>query len=811
MIIWFKNKKNVELLNGLILLYLYFFALDVSYIHILGDKVEPFILDINIFNICLGLIVITLLYVCWHRLDCRKPSVFLFGIVFLSMYVPIVAIYGMMKYDGMYLLILTACMIITIFLMSFENRIIFKIINYRVVQNIVGMDKLIPLALGILTVIFVLLLILIKGFPTFTALNIYDVYKIRLDSYFIKNRYMNYLFIWICRIVLPFLISLFLIKGRFLLTILFSIIDLIFYLYSGEKVILFTLIIIYGIFLLISLKLDGPKILYVIMTGLAFMCFSGMMGFDALYDILIRRTLFLPAHLKFLYYEFFSNHPKIGIEGTLWGSIFGVPIQYSDGIGKTISQFFFNNDAMNANTGFMAEGYYRFGFIGLILVFLLLYLLLKLIDYLSIKTSRNFAIMFSICPIYMLNDGTIIDSIIFGPLLLFIVICLFYYDNDMRDKDMNDVNYVREIKFTRVIAAIFKRKIAIVTIFTTVVVIVCSMHYFMGRTVKFEKPCYTYYLEAYFDYDFETDSIMNYAEILDEESMVRDVAEYVGLKSLNYNKVDNSIKISPRAKRIIAISIIGKDKNTVNKIAQGYKHYALPKLRDNIGAKEIEIINSSNQGNKIKINGYTNDGKPGLIKMNKSIETENWDEYLYHKTNFLYFAKQGIVAGLLTVIIFILIIVLKTMYDKKIRSPRDIKNCIGEDVIAVIDKEGKGIDYMIKRLESLPISRTSYNSLLIVPIKIPTKLLDNLRQKNTESAFKITNNVDEKADFLDDVFNGAHVVIGIGNDCLTDIELININEVLVTAGAEIVGVVIFGVGENEIRKSDEYFGKYFVA
>ena len=74
MIIWFKNKKNVELLNGLILLYLYFFALDVSYIHILGDKVEPFILDINIFNICLGLIVITLLYVCWQLCDRRVAS-----------------------------------------------------------------------------------------------------------------------------------------------------------------------------------------------------------------------------------------------------------------------------------------------------------------------------------------------------------------------------------------------------------------------------------------------------------------------------------------------------------------------------------------------------------------------------------------------------------------------------------------------------------------------------------------------------------------------------------------------------------------
>ena len=807
---WIKYKEKIECVAGWILLYIYFFALDSSYLVLLADKVEPFGLDISVINICVGLMATTLLYFLWSKLDCQKPSVFLFGIVFIVMYVPVVAVYGMMNFDNAYFFMLTICMLITVILLILDDRVWFQYDKPVGVSVIMGMDGFIPCLLAILTIVIALVFIFQKGFPSTTAFNIYDVYKLRSDSFFIKNRYMNYIFSWICKIVLPFLISVFLVKKRHFLTLLFSLIDFLFYLYSGEKVVLFTLLIIYTIFILVRLGFTGSKFIYIIMVGLSSMCFAGMLGFNVLYDILIRRTLFLPAHLKFLYYEFFSSHTKVSLGGTLWGSIFGIKMQYPDGIGKTISRFFFHNDAMNSNTGFMAEGFYRFGFLGLILVFLLLYFLLKITDYLSMKTSHNFAIVFAICPVYMLNDGSIIDSIIFGPLTIFIIICLFYYDYDMRNSDMNDVNYIREVNPRKILTEIWKKKIAIVTVFILVVAFIFSAYYIAGHNAKIEKPCYTYYLEAYYDYDFESDSIMNYAGILDEQSTVNDVANYSGLLNFEYNKGDNSINISPRAKDIVSLTIIGKDKSTVSKIAQGYKYYALPKLRDNIGAKKIEIMNTSNKIEKIKIMDYVNDGKPGLIKINKSINTESWDDYLHHKTSFIYFIKQGITAGLIAVLIFALIIAIHAMYDRKIRSPRDVKDCIGNDVFAIIDDAGEGVDYLAKRMRSLSRNgQPGDNQLFIVPIKIQSRLLDHLRHISTHYNFSITDSADKSESFLDSMSYKSHVIIAIGYESVNDVELINLKEVLTTAGAETVGVAIVGTPVKEIRRSDEYFGKYF--
>ena len=111
--------------------------------------------------------------------------------------------------------------------------------------------------------------------------------------------------------------------------------------------------------------------------------------------------------------------------GEIPGWLLNMENPYPDGIGYIISQQYYNMPKMNSNTGFMVEGYMRFGIFGMFLVFFLFAILLVLIDNVQYRTSYTYAIgMFSYM-IYTLSDGYLLTLVPWLPAILF----LFLYSN----------------------------------------------------------------------------------------------------------------------------------------------------------------------------------------------------------------------------------------------------------------------------------------------------------------------------------------------------------------------------------------------
>lgn len=98
------------------------------------------------------------------------------------------------------------------------------------------------------------------------------------------------------------------------------------------------------------------------------------------FTYLIRREMYAPSWLNYLYYDFFSSNPKI-----LWSQnvfIFQsfLPQHYSVGPLKLISDAYFQGVAPSPNTGLFAEAYMQFGVFGIFIYPLIISAILSFVE-----------------------------------------------------------------------------------------------------------------------------------------------------------------------------------------------------------------------------------------------------------------------------------------------------------------------------------------------------------------------------------------------------------------------------------------------
>ncbi|MDY4747318.1 MAG: hypothetical protein SO251_00790 [Candidatus Fimisoma sp.] len=403
----------------------YKFILDYSYISILGNKVDEFVLDVCGWKVLLSTVIIINIFIRVDQFK-REPSILLFNLFFYVTIIPISVIYGCCNMNSAYYFIIIIGTSICLMIINKSH-----IAEINRVNSIKESGVIIPY-IGIFTVGILLCVMLYHfGLPSTDAFNFSKVYDIRLHGDYIDNKIFNYLFNWSTAVILPMLIARELTLKRHFFVFIYIAVTVIFYLYTASKAIIFMIPVIVGIYFLSKTKQVNYWFTLIFNAGIIGVSLLALTDKYLLYSYFVRRAMLLPAYLKFLYYDFFTIHDKIGLAGTLWGSAAGYPFPYENGLGVEISKYFFNNDIMNSNTGFLAEGYYRGGYIGVLCVMALFAVILKQVDRLTERTSLSFALSFSFYPIYSLNDSSIIDSIIFGPMLIFVLIILLYSDRRM--------------------------------------------------------------------------------------------------------------------------------------------------------------------------------------------------------------------------------------------------------------------------------------------------------------------------------------------------------------------------------------------
>ena len=433
----YKGRNRIKDISTDLLLFgpmlIYKLACDVGYWVLISWNTEVYSADFNSVKFCIGLLWCIVLYFAID-LNGKKASAFLLYFFFLLQIIPITTLYSLGNDNSVYYntvcLAVLLCELFVRFLNSKAGVIRKESLSVLMIFGIVG-----------LTLLLLVQMIRIYGKPNSTALNFYNVYDLRASSKSL-GKLMNYLLSWTMAVFLPLFMARSVVGRKYLFTALCCAVFLLIYLYTGHKTYLFAAPLV----LVVSVWSGRPdsfrEFFLCFCAGVALLVILALIEIDKTHGLLnrifsyfVRRSMFVPANNKFKYYDYFSTHPKLGIYGIFPRKLVPVNSVYEN-IPYTyeISRIYYGKPEMNSNTGFLAEGYMRFGHFGTFFVLFLFSVILKLIDRFAERTSYQLAVGFFSYAVFSLADAHLIDSLFFGPWMFLVLILLFYKGDQDREE-----------------------------------------------------------------------------------------------------------------------------------------------------------------------------------------------------------------------------------------------------------------------------------------------------------------------------------------------------------------------------------------
>ena len=256
----------------------------------------------------------------------------------------------------------------------------FRSISFRI--PIIKNGHYVSLILSILSVSYLIVVFLKSG----AVLNFHfsKVYEFRsINAALTETGFHAYINMWVFKVFNIYLLAYFLLKRRFSWVILFSIIQIFFFAVSANKGILFYPVILFSIWFFLK---DNASV-YFLPAALSSVIILSLSSYYFLDDsilssMLARRVFFIPAHLTFTYFDFFTNNPHVFWSDSVL-SYFSI-YPYDSSIAKVIGAYM-GHEEMSANNGYISSGFAHANFLGVFIYSLIFGFLLKFIDAVSYK------------------------------------------------------------------------------------------------------------------------------------------------------------------------------------------------------------------------------------------------------------------------------------------------------------------------------------------------------------------------------------------------------------------------------------------
>ena len=300
-----------------------------------------------------------------------KASDYFFITAVLAVTAPVCVLYGYDYQRSIYPVLVTV--ITFIFIYFITNT---KLISFKKLPTIeYGMNLVV-----IFSFIFVSSLVVwyyISG-VTFNF-NLKKVYEFRADNYEISAfGILGYTNNWTYKVFNMVLFSLALLKKRYLLAILFFILQIYFFGASANKGVLFTPLLIFIIWYYFR-KTNSLAVVPFIFASVIALTIIIYYTFDSILftSYFSRRVFFVPAHLLFTYFDYFSEFPHIYWSNSVLSTFSTYP--YDASVAKVIGRYL-GSDDMAANNGFVSTGYAHADLFGVFIYAIIIGLILRFID-----------------------------------------------------------------------------------------------------------------------------------------------------------------------------------------------------------------------------------------------------------------------------------------------------------------------------------------------------------------------------------------------------------------------------------------------
>jgi hypothetical protein len=397
---------------------MYRISLDISYVFILFPNFEyaGYLYELNF----LRLIETWIIYVIilnFTPMKMKRPSDFYICYMLFFVLTPLIIFFcwsGASRYN-FYLIF------------SIVPIIYFARILPNVKINSVYFSRSFPVGLC-LSVIFVagIWMVISGGISKFN-LDMDLVYHYRSDVDKIINvGFISYIISWASNVAAPFLLAICLWYKKHIFALLMIFVHIFFYGVTSAKGIIFYPFLI----LFVRYAFSNNSKLYIIPLGLFLISIGSSLLYFWLDDLfvfslLVRRTLFVPAYLSFIYLEFFQANQFIFWSQNFMSFLIDYPY---DAIAAEIISRYIGEPSGHANNSFIVNGFMHAGFLGIIFYGLIFGLILSLYDALAYRMMPIWvAISVLIIPMHSLITSAdlptsiITHGIALGILILFLM------------------------------------------------------------------------------------------------------------------------------------------------------------------------------------------------------------------------------------------------------------------------------------------------------------------------------------------------------------------------------------------------------
>ncbi len=407
----------INLIKNLLVTFLLKFIFDFIYLNYVSKYFvyDTFRLDYSLKNHIIGYFLLIFSVVIITEFDKRakslKISLFL---MFISLIIPLTTISA---YESMNIYYLTAIII------SF-NLIILCLMIFPGFHIVWPSRNIYLLGLAFLSLIYFYtysMLIFTGGF-TRINFNLVDVYETR--ELLSENRFFlsGYFISWVGYSLNPIMIIFSLFKKRKVMFLTFLSLQILLFGMTNFKSFLFAVPLLLLIYIFSKLKFQYTYLVLAISLMLITVYIHYIITKDILMSsILIRRQFFMPAHLHFLYNEFFTNHEFINLSDSIFNMFIHYP--YKDTVTNVISSYYWGRK-FSVNVGFFGNAYYNFGYIGIAIFSVLLFFILNLIKSIENRVPAHLIGSIILLPFFALINSGLLTTL-FTHSLLITIICLW--------------------------------------------------------------------------------------------------------------------------------------------------------------------------------------------------------------------------------------------------------------------------------------------------------------------------------------------------------------------------------------------------
>ena len=391
---------------------LYKIFLDLSYVLIISDlwAHARFELCFNNIKLIESYFLLFIVLALIPKSSKKLSNIVVWWLILLS-YVPMLTLFALMDESRIFIYAVTGFWI-AVFILLHIPKVSFATLKQT---------KIIRLSI-FFSLSVVVFLMIYKYLGLSFNLDLTKVYDIRSHYVTLKIPFAGYLFGWLAYIVNPIFFALFVVKRKWIFTVLVLALQILLFSVTGMKTFLFALPFVLILMWVITRK--NP--LAWMGIGLVGIILLGMGTYWLIDDIWIfslftRRTLLVPAQVSFCYYDFFSEHGPIFLSTTrIFRSFLDYPYDVSPA--HLIAEVYFNRPEMNAVTGIAGDAFMNFGFMGFVLWSLLLVAILKLVDSSSKGTDFRIGAAAIAMPVIAFTNSALLTTMLTHGVLLALIL-----------------------------------------------------------------------------------------------------------------------------------------------------------------------------------------------------------------------------------------------------------------------------------------------------------------------------------------------------------------------------------------------------